>query len=312
MPPNATAVSEVPKTSNANGSPQVGLKGFKPPQRLPSPKAETQPLSSAMNNIQQLKDTLTYQPPREVQLPPSSSPAQSRLTDEGGSASATSHNPLPAISRTTPPPLVAPRPTTPASPSSGLDELPMTPSRHSRIPSTGQRATVMDVAQALQQHEQHIRETSWTPEPEPESQVMPDHTKNLSSDDGIDETPRTDVKAAIAGWGRTVASGNQQPERRRSSYDRFCVPTLPPLVEEKTPVPTPQGSLSKGTPQVEQSVSMIQEYNKRMQASVPESTIPAAAVKVEQLESTPDPKPELEQDSVSKTKDSLVHLGWSP
>ena len=308
-------IAEVPLTSvQAKAESQDGGKELNNHQRQPSPEAK-RPSPSVLNNIQRLKDTLTYQPSIEVQVSSvSNSTVQSRSTNRMGSTSAAAQGPVSGTRETAPSPLIAPRPMTPASPSSSLDEPPTTPSRHSRIPSTGQRATVMDVAQALQQHEQHIREASWTPEPasepEPEPQEIPSRQETLSGDDGVDDTPRTDVKATIAGWGRNFGPGGQQTDRRRSSYDRFSVPTLPPLVEVKTPTATPHGSLSRGFIQTEQSVSKIQELNQVFQDSVSAGTNPVATVEVEL------PQSELELKSGSeeelKAEDSLVHLGWNP
>ncbi|KAF8515440.1 hypothetical protein JB92DRAFT_2914786 [Gautieria morchelliformis] len=278
-------------------------------QRVPSPEAKRQPSPSVLNNIQRLKDTLTYQPPVDASVPAISiSTVQPRPTNGVTSAlEATSQCPALSMQETAPSPLIAPRPMTPASPTSSLDEHPMTPSRHSRIPSTGQRATVMDVAHALQQHEQHIRETSWTPEPEPEPREVPARQETLSGNDVVDEAPRADVKAAIAGWGRNFVSGGQQTERRRSSYDRFSGPTLPPLVEEKTPAATPQGSLSRGFTQVEQSAPRIKEINTDLQESVSEAFIPITAVEVEPPKSKPEQElvPEAEREP---KPNSLVHL----
>ena len=296
--------AEVPQAKDKS---QDGDKEFEHHQRLPYPEAKRQPSPSALDNLQRLKDTLTYKPPIEVPATSiSTSKVQSILANGFSSAPAAQQGPVSktreAISSTASP-LIAPRPMTPSSPSSVLDESPMTPSRHSRIPSTGQRATVMDVAQALQQHEQHIREASWTPEPEPLPQEIPARQVSLLDNDGVDDTPCTDVKAKIAGWGRN----GQQPERRRSSYDRFPVPTLPPLVEVKTPAATPQGSLSRGFTQIERAGS---EMYKRVQEAVSEAAIPVAAVEVGLPESQPELKPEPWRQP--KAEDSLIHLGWNP
>jgi hypothetical protein len=284
---------------------------------VPSPEAKRQPSPSVLNNIQRLKDTLTYQPPADASTSAISvSTVQSRPTNGVTAAlEAATQRPAPTLQETAPTPLIAPRPMTPASPTSSLDEHPMTPSRHSRIPSTGQRATVMDVAHALQQHEQHIRESSWTPEPEPEPEPEPREAparqETLSSDGVVDEAPRADVKATIAGWGKNFASGGQQIERRRSSYDRFSGPTLPPLVEEKTPTATPQGSLSRGFTQVEQSAPRTQEINTDLQESVSEATIPITAAEVEPPKSKPEQQLAPGAEREPKQENSLVHLGWN-
>ena len=152
----------------------------------------------------------------------------------------------------------------------------------------------MDVAQALQQHEQHIRESSLTPEPDLFEEPDADTRGHISEDGGVDETPRMDVKGAIAGWGRNIGSA----ERRRSTYERFPVITLPPLAEEKTPAATPLGSLSRGFTQAEQPPSNVQDIHRHLQgwtATEPMEKAVSATV----LTAEPEPEPE----------EPFVHLG---
>ncbi|EKM54575.1 uncharacterized protein PHACADRAFT_258517 [Phanerochaete carnosa HHB-10118-sp] len=111
---------------------------------------------------------------------------------------------------------------------------PATPVRHSRIPSTGNRATVMDVAQALSQYEGHARkELPKTREQEEEAEV----------------TSRLGVKSMISNWGKenTAPSSISAPplDRRRSSYEKYSAFALPPLLEEKTPVSSPTNTLGR-------------------------------------------------------------------
>jgi hypothetical protein len=298
MTPEQEPVAEVPHISypQRTGSPDIPTEPEQP-RRIPSPEARPQLSPSVESNVNRLKDALTYQAP--VGVKPVAAPR--RVSDPKPvngviPTSAQSRRALPGMASPALTPLIAPRPITPTSSNSSPEEAPSTPSRHSRIPSSGQRATVMDVAQALQEHEQHIRESSLTPEPELSD--VPDTTMNVQVDDEIDETPRTDVQAVIAGWGRNIGSTVQQAERRRSTYDRYSVTTLPPLLEEKTPIPTPQGSLSRGFTQVEQPLSNVRDIHESLQEipstgeAPPESLVPVPVVDVEQ---------ELEE--------PLIHLG---
>lgn len=111
------------------------------------------------------------------------------------------------------------------------------PNRHSRIPSTGQRPTVMDVAQALIEHEQITGE-------QPEQEQRQVETRD-AQDEG--EISRPDVRSIVARWGRNFVPASSS-ETRKSSYERYSVATattLPPLVEVQTPADTPQASLSR-------------------------------------------------------------------
>lgn len=112
--------------------------------------------------------------------------------------------------------------------SSQSDRPPRSPSspKHTRIPSTGNRALVMDVAQALNDY-------------------------NANAANGSTTTTREEVKSPVAeSVPEPAAKTRVSPslERRRSSYDRFSVVSvMPPLKEEATPHGTPVGTL-KQTP----------------------------------------------------------------
>lgn len=95
--------------------------------------------------------------------------------------------------------------------------VPLSPGRHTRIPTTGNRSTVMSVAQVLLDFSEN-----YSKETEPLS-------------------PHPSKASAMLARG-TIPSG--QPESsRKSSYDKYS--TLPPLKEEATPTPTPSGTLSR-------------------------------------------------------------------
>lgn len=95
--------------------------------------------------------------------------------------------------------------------------------KHSRIPSTGKRATVMDVAQAL--HDQSSKQAL----------------------DTVDEIgPNSDSpKLAGSTRPRTALPFMANGEKRKSSYEKYSSIILPPLKEEATPVPSLAGSLSR-------------------------------------------------------------------
>ncbi|KAF9066151.1 hypothetical protein BDP27DRAFT_1331038 [Rhodocollybia butyracea] len=115
---------------------------------------------------------------------------------------------------------------------------PTTPSRHSRIPSTGNRATVMDVAQTFAEPDKTqspVDEISSSPEPPDEPEPLPP----------LKHTLRQNVPPPLI-------------ERRRSSYNSAV--TLPPLQEEATPAQTPSGTLTRGMPvYIQASVPAIHE-----------------------------------------------------
>jgi len=82
------------------------------------------------------------------------------------------------------------------------------PAKHGRIPSTGNRATVMDVAQALNEVQQGN-----------DSTVRPQSPRSLSP--------------------------NPQNEKSKSSFEKYSSFMMPPLKEERTPVSSPAGTLAK-------------------------------------------------------------------
>ncbi|KAI0093192.1 hypothetical protein BDY19DRAFT_922571 [Irpex rosettiformis] len=123
------------------------------------------------------------------------------------------------------------------------------PIRHTRIPSTGNRATVMEVAQALQAHEGQFKNTPQEPEPLSE---FASPSAVADSDAG---TARADVNSMIASWGfpqsQPYAAEELAPqappplEKRKSSQDKYSAFTLPTLLEEKTPVHSPASTVSR-------------------------------------------------------------------
>jgi hypothetical protein len=110
---------------------------------------------------------------------------------------------------------------------------PLTPGRHTRIPSTGNRATIMDVAQA------------WNEEHGPQESKFA-HVQQ--TDISPDESPEMIEKLAEAiPRPRHITPPNAQAEKRKSSYEKYSAIILPSLPEEKTPAPSPSGTLSQST-----------------------------------------------------------------
>lgn len=124
---------------------------------------------------------------------------------------------------------------TPAPAASKFDQpdrsptTPLSPGRHPRIPSTGNRATVMDVAQSLN------------------DALGPAGAKtSSSSDESSDEFPEApEMLAEVPARPRNTISPAGQSEKRRSSYDRLAGVTLPTLREEKTPAASPAVTLTR-------------------------------------------------------------------
>ncbi|ELU42647.1 hypothetical protein AG1IA_03321 [Rhizoctonia solani AG-1 IA] len=136
------------------------------------------------------------------------------------------------------------RPESPTKPSTPKPISPVSPPRHpGPPPSPGRnksRATVMELAQAMSEKQGETLEEPKLP-PSPRS-----------------------IPAAAR-------------ERRRSSYDRYSVITMPPLREEKSPAPTPAATLSKS-----------QELSVPPAEPMPVSTSPKTSPKV-----SPKPSPRL-------------------
>ncbi|KAI0958231.1 hypothetical protein AcV7_004104 [Taiwanofungus camphoratus] len=121
------------------------------------------------------------------------------------------------------------------------EKPPKSPIRHGRIPSTGNRATVMDVAQAFQ--DTVSRESSTT------DLDATDLTASLNRHELEDEdsVPRQDVKSIAVNWGPNSATvqPSVQADKRKPSNDRYSAIVMPPLEEERTPVPSPAATLPR-------------------------------------------------------------------
>lgn len=112
---------------------------------------------------------------------------------------------------------------------------PSSPGRHPRIPSTGHRATVMDIAQALRDPRGIDGATPI---------IVQKHEESLSQSEAVADN----VKPADAvSRTRHTTPPSVQAERRKSNYERYSAIMLPPLKEEATPAPSPATTLSRNT-----------------------------------------------------------------
>ncbi|KII92264.1 hypothetical protein PLICRDRAFT_50680 [Plicaturopsis crispa FD-325 SS-3] len=125
----------------------------------------------------------------------------------------------------TAPPASVPVPHIPPRTEEKSPSPPSTPTRHARIPSTGKRATVMDIAQALQ-----------------EQRELPSIPPSQSPEPPVD-VPTPLPKPSLTPRHRNVTPPTA--EKRKSSYEKYSSIILPPLREENTPVPSPAATLSR-------------------------------------------------------------------
>jgi len=129
----------------------------------------------------------------------------------------------------------------PADPDQHEERSP-TPGRHTRIPSTGNRATVMHVAQALSdQHHQSLSIGI-------ENQAQPHSGPRLALEQNTVKTVEL-IKPSIVTRPKAITPPIMQAEKRKSTYEKYSAIILPPLKEEATPVPSPAGSLLRGAGQ---------------------------------------------------------------
>jgi hypothetical protein len=181
----------------------------------PSVQAESKPLASASRG---LVGALPLPGMAPASLPP-------RL----GSSTPPMESVVVGNERRALPGLTAPH-TSLATPLQAEDKRPSSPGRHTRIPSTGNRATVMDVALALSNHQ--------PPNPAP---VAADSPLAIAI---VEEPSPTPAQSSTA-RPRNMTTPAAQAERRKSSYEKYSAITLPPLKEEATPTPSPAGTLMR-------------------------------------------------------------------
>ncbi|KAL5507061.1 hypothetical protein ACEPAH_6517 [Sanghuangporus vaninii] len=206
-------------------------------------------------NMRRLQDTWSNQGPigvKSLRKPPIASPSPTR-SSFGASAPQVVpktgvKQALPGLAVSTPDsgqtgavPPPSPPLTPPLSVGARQERVksPSSPAKHGRIPSTGSRATVMDVAQAL---------NASVAAGSPVSPVAPKPPRSPFAPPTAEENDR---QRNPGGWNeaeneRTITPAIIKAERRRSTYERYSNFTLPALPEEKTPVSSPVGTLKKG------------------------------------------------------------------
>lgn len=94
------------------------------------------------------------------------------------------------------------------------------PGRHSRIPSTGNRPTVMDVALALS--------------------AVPGSVSSHADTVPSGVSAREEMSPVLV--------GPPSAEKRKSSYDKYSSIIMPPLLEVATPIPSPANTLGRHDP----------------------------------------------------------------
>lgn len=107
--------------------------------------------------------------------------------------------------------------------------VPPSTTRHARIPSTGNRALVMEVAQALSEAAQQ---------------------QGTEKEEKYMMAASTPVPVPIlARQVPSTAPVGPATEKRKSSYERYSAIAMPPLAEERTPAVTPAHTFSRSAGQ---------------------------------------------------------------
>ncbi|KAG6333692.1 hypothetical protein ID866_5399 [Astraeus odoratus] len=144
--------------------------------------------------------------------------------------------------------------------------VPASPTRSARIPTTGNRALVMDVAQAL---------------------------NDAHQDPALSRPPPSPNLGMVSGLGH--GSGTVPlMERRKSSYERYSAIAMPTLKEERTPLPTPAHTLSKATEK-----EIAQENN--LKPSIPATdvgTVSPKEPKVVHIDHVDEPLPRVDVEAL--------------
>ncbi|KAI0266864.1 hypothetical protein BC834DRAFT_873918 [Gloeopeniophorella convolvens] len=118
----------------------------------------------------------------------------------------------------------------PSQPQKSAPTSPRSPRRTSRIPSTGSRALVMEVAQALQEAQNQGETEAMSPSP-------------------VSPVPLPPVQTEL----------HAPPmEKRKSSFDKYSAFTMAALVEERTPATTPAQTLAKNNPPVLEAIVQVE------------------------------------------------------
>ena len=162
----------------------------------------------------------------------------------------------------------------------------------------------MDVAQALQAHEEQTKKLTHEElaKAPPPTEVIVVPSPAVGSDAHA-PAPMPDVKSMAANWGQQANAEVVTPEapppleRRKSWYqaEKYSAFTLPPLFEEKTPVQSPAGTLSReaGKAITEVKVSAPEVVDEKVDLVVPQPAI----ISQESVKAPPPP-----------VEDKFVHL----
>lgn len=227
------------------------------PEDLPSLEAKPQVASANVPqargaNVRKLQDSWANQAP--ISVKPLRKPAVAAPSPTRGSfnqAPFQAKQALPGLVNTNTtavsppsPPLTPPLVTRSESTQSRQPQSP----RHSRIPSTGSRPTVMDVAQAFSAA---AAGGTLPTSPTASSPQVPQARSPVQTQEP--QTRARDLERDPGGWGepemnaneRTITPAMLKAERRRSNYEKYANFTLPVLKEEKTPAPTPVQTLKE-------------------------------------------------------------------
>ncbi|KAI0769641.1 hypothetical protein BD413DRAFT_477512 [Trametes elegans] len=185
-------------------------------------------------------------------------------------------------------------------PQSSGQKPPASPAKHTRIPSTGNRATVMDVAQVFSEVLQATSPVATSPDdtqrplPPPPVDVAAAKAKDENEEEEEAYEPPS-VKNLVANWGPRSNGSAPTPappqlERRKSNYDKYSAFVMPPLKEEKTPAPSPAGTLARsGAAPIPEVVKQELGAPKDAKPSKVEDVL----VTVEPVEVKPQPREEL-------------------
>lgn len=181
-------------------------------------------------------------------------------------------SPKPTTSESRPPvtfPTSSTSPEPPRSPAPGH--------RHTRIPSTGNRATVMDLAQVFNQQKERKAEEAVVPEPVKEAPKQPsppplvvERPASPKVESPVEVTPPLSPKYdsspnSTSPRLRHAQAGGAAEKRRPQFESRHSVMTLPPLKEEATPTPTPVGTMKSPSGSVRQENTFdVKEFSKEL------------------------------------------------
>ncbi|KAJ7217929.1 hypothetical protein GGX14DRAFT_357559 [Mycena pura] len=236
---SSTSLARAPSPSGSNGA---GDSGIRSSPAIP-PKPVSEPSSTNGSGMIERKAFLGMTSPPIISPKPVLEPNQPSLVSSASSSGMARRRALPGMTSPNSIPSISPKPISTSVLQSNISAAPRplpglapastsqqenasfhVPVMHTRIPSTGNRPTIMEVAQALA---------------DPPPKLSPIPPAPLLAEDQPAEiepvpTPRP----------RSTMSQSAQAEKRKSNYERYSV-VLPPLKEEATPDATPVSTLTR-------------------------------------------------------------------